>query len=73
MTHMLEGRLKGAMEEAEKEKALKEVSKTNLQGLGEALEAVERRVVEAKKACALAEQQVVDLEGKLGEAEMRLA
>lgn len=73
MTHMLEGQLKGAVEEAEKVRALQEVSEANLQKLGAALAAFERRVGEAKRAYAAIKKRAADLEGKLGKAEVRLA
>ena len=43
------------MEEVDKERALKEVSKANLRDLGTTLATVERRAAEAKSACTLAE------------------
>ena len=70
---MLEERLKSTVEEAEKERALKEVSEANLWDKGAALEASERRIVEAEKACTVAKKGAADLKGKLGEAEIRLA
>lgn len=73
MTHMWEERLKGAVKEAEKERALKEVSKANLQDQGVVMEAVERRATKVERARAATEKKAADLEGKLGEAKMRLA
>ena len=61
------------MEEADKERALKEVSEANLRDLGTTLATTERRATEAKTACTLAEQRAAGLEGKLGEVEMKLA
>ena len=60
------------MEEADKERALKEVSEANLRDLGTTLATTERRATEAKTACTLAEQRAAGLEGKLGEVEMKL-
>lgn len=73
MTHMWEERHKGAVKEAEKERALKEVSKANLQDQGAVMEVVEMRATEVERARAAAEKKAADLEGKLGEAKMRLA
>ena len=61
------------MEEADKERALKEVSEANLRDLGTTLVTTERRATEAKTAYTLAEQRAAGLEGKLGEVEMKLA
>ena len=61
------------MEEADKERALKEVSEANLRDLGTTLATAEWRAAEAKSACTLAEQRAAGLEGKLGEVEMKLA
>lgn len=61
------------MEEADKERALKEVSEANLRDLGTTLATIERRATEVESACTLAEQWAVGLEGKLGEAEIKLA
>ena len=68
MTYILEGRLRGAVEEADKERALKEVSKSNLQELTAKLANVERRSVEAERACVVIEKRMVEFEGKLGKA-----
>ena len=73
MTHMLEGQLKGAVEEAEKERALKEVFKAIRQDQVTALRAAERRAMEAKRAYVAIEKRAADLEGKLGDAEVKLA
>ena len=78
ITHILEGRLKGAVKEADKERVLKEVSESTLQeqttDLATAdLAATERRSIEAKRARVTAEKRVANLEGKLGEVEVKLA
>ena len=73
MTHMLKGQLKGAMEETEKEKALKEVSEATLQDQAVELAAIERRSAEAERAHETTEKRVANLEGKLDDAEVRLA
>ena len=55
MTHVVEGRLKGMMEEADKEKALKQVAKASLNEKTLELSMAERRVTTSKKAQELAE------------------
>lgn len=65
--------LKGAMEEAEKERALKEVSEFTLRDQAAELAAAERRSAEAEQACVAAKKRAANLEGKLGDAEVRLA
>ena len=50
MTHILKGRLKVAVEEANKEKALKQVSKSILQKKVLELALMEQKAVAAKKA-----------------------
>nr|POF20743.1 hypothetical protein CFP56_65271 [Quercus suber] len=73
MTYILEGRLKGAVEEANKERALKEVSKSTLREQIVDLVAAERRFIKAGRAYAAVEKRVAYLEGKLGEAKVKLA
>ena len=69
---MLDERLKITMEEAENERAFREVSEANLRDKGAMLEAAEKRFAEAEKARAMAEKRAADFEGKLGEAKIRL-
>lgn len=66
MTHVVEGRLKGAMEEADKKLALKQVAEAILQEKTLGLNVMERQATTAEKALELAE-------GKLGETELKLA
>nr|POF00389.1 hypothetical protein CFP56_75797 [Quercus suber] len=61
MTHMLEGQLKGAVEEAEKERALKEVFEATLWDQVTALATAKRRATEAKRSCD-AEVRLVQVE-----------
>ena len=68
----MEGQLKGMMEEANKEKVLKQVAKATLNEKTLELNSVERRAITAERARELAEQKVKDLQGKLGEAEVKL-
>ena len=69
---MLDERLKITMEEAENERAFREVYEANLRDKGAMLEAAEKRFAEAEKARAMAEKRAADFEGKLGEAKIRL-
>lgn len=73
MTHILEGQLKGAVEEADKERALKEVSESTLREQVADLAIAKRRSMEAERARAAADKRVADLEGKLGDAKVKLA
>ncbi|KAM3732106.1 hypothetical protein ACB098_11G035600 [Castanea mollissima] len=73
MTHVVEGRLKGVVEEANKDKALKQVVEASLNEKTLELNVVEQRAVTAEKTWELAEQKAEDLQGKLGEAEIKLA
>ena len=69
----MEGRLKGMMEESNKEKALKQVSESSLNEKTLELNVAKRRATTTEKARELAEQKAEDLQGKLGEAKVKLA
>lgn len=73
MTYLIEGQLKGAMEEVDKERDLKEVSESNLQEQATKLAAAEWKSMKAKRACAAAKKRVMDLEGKLDDVDVKLA
>ena len=73
MTHILEGRLKVVVEEANKEKALKQVSKSILQKKVLELALMELKVAAVEKARDSAEWKVGVLEGKLGDFDSKLA
>lgn len=70
---MVEGRFKGEMEEADKEKALKQVAEASLNEKTLELNSVHRRVTTAKKARQLAKTEPEKLQAKLSEPEVRLA
>lgn len=72
LTHVVEGRLKGMMEEADKDKALKQVAEVSLNKKTLELNSVECQPITTEKARELAEQKAKDLQGKLGEAEVNL-
>lgn len=69
---MVKGRLKGVIEEVDKEKALKLVIKASLQEKTLRLNVMERRATTVEKALELAKQRVGDLQGKLGKTELKL-
>lgn len=69
----MKGRLKGVIEEVDKEKALKLVIKASLQEKTLRLNVMERRATTVEKALELAKQRVGDLQGKLGKTELKLA
>ena len=70
---MMEERLRGAVEEANKEKALKEVAKAMAKEKGTAVEKAEERTKAAEKAQALAEQKMAEIVAKFEEMELQLA
>ena len=72
MTYILKGRLKGAVEEADKEKALKEVFESTFQEQIAELVTAKQRSVEVERACVATKKRVADLESKLGEVEVKL-
>nr|POE61246.1 hypothetical protein CFP56_61492 [Quercus suber] len=55
LTYVMEGRLKGVMKEADKEKALKQVAEASLKEKTLGLNVMERRVTTTEKALELAE------------------
>ena len=61
------------MKEADKEKALKQDAKASLNEKTLELNVVERRATTVERAQELAKQKAEDLQGKLGEAEVKLA
>jgi len=73
MTHILESWLKGVVEEADKERTLKEVSKSTFWEKDADLAASERSFVEIERARAAIKKRVADLVGKLGDVEEKLA
>nr|POE98880.1 polyadenylate-binding protein rbp47c [Quercus suber] len=72
MTHMLKGQLKGAVEEAEKERALKEVSEATLRDQVTALVAAKRRATEAKRSCD-AEVRLAQVESVISDRDKEVA
>ena len=73
MTHILGERLKELAEDADWEKALKDVANENLMEKGKAVEAVEKKAQSSEKARVLAEKKVAKVEGWLESVELKLA
>lgn len=69
---MVEGRLKDAQEEVDKEKALKQVAEASLKEKTLGLNIMERRATTTKKVLELIEQKASEAAGKLGETELSL-
>lgn len=72
MTHMLKERLKELAEDAEKEKALKDVIDATTMEKSKAVEAAEKRAQSSEKACQLAKEKVAEVEGRLKGAKLKL-
>lgn len=70
MTHVLDERLRELAEDVDWKKALKDVTAKER---GKAAEAAEKKAQSSEKARLLAEQKVVELEGRLEGAELKLA
>ena len=73
LTHVLNKRLKELIEDAEREKALKDVAATMAKEKGKNVEAVEKRVQLAKKAWLVSEKKLNEVEVKLGSTKLKLA
>lgn len=69
---MVEGRLKDAQEEADKEKALKQVVEASLKEKTSGLNVMERYVMTVEKAMEIAEQKANEASSKLGEIDLKL-
>ena len=70
---MVKGWLKDALEEADKEKDLKQVAKVSLKEKASGLKAMEHRATTTEKVLEQAEQKANEALNKLGEAELKLA
>lgn len=73
MTYVVEVWPKGVMEEAEKEKALKQATEASFNEKSLELNVVKRWAITAERAQELAEQKAKDLQGKLNEVKVKLA
>ena len=70
---MLEDRLKEAVEDADRERALKDVAVAMAKDKDKIFQDVERRAQEVERARALAEQSLTEIGEKLGGMELKLA
>ena len=68
----MDDRLKEATEDADWEKALKDVVVATVKEKGKVLEAVEKKAHAFEKARALTEKRLMEMEVKLGETELKL-
>ena len=73
MAHVLNERLKELAEDAEREKALKDVVVATTKEKSKAVEATEKRVQSAEKARLVAKKKLTEVEVKLGSAKLKLA
>ena len=72
MTHILEGRVRELAEDAEWEKALKDVAEATSKERAKAAATAEKKVATSEKARVSAEKRFSDLKAKLGETELKL-
>ena len=73
MAHVLNERLKELAEDAEREKALKDVVVATTKEKSKAIEVTEKRVQSAEKARVVAKKKLTKVEVKLGSAKLKLA
>ena len=73
MTHILSERLKELAEDAEREKALKDVANDNAKEKSKAIEVAEKKAQSSKKARQLAKKRRAEVESRLEGIELKLA
>ena len=73
LTHILDERLKELIEDADWEKALKDVANAMAKEKGKAIEAAKKKAQSLEKARLLAEKKLAKVEAKLGGIELKLA
>ena len=73
LTHILNGRVKELVEDAERERALNDVMEAASKERAKIAATAEKKAVVSEKAKALAEKRLADLEAKVGEIELKLA
>lgn len=73
LAYVLDERLKETAEDAEREKALKDVAIATAKDKGKVAKTAEKRAQEYKKARVLAEKRLTKLDVKLGGTELKLA
>jgi len=66
LVHVIEDQLKEAVEDTEREKALKDVAVTTAKYKGKAVEATEKEAQAFEKAWILAEKRLTEMDMKLG-------
>ena len=70
--HVIEDRLKEAVEDAKQEKALKDVAIANAKDKGKAAEVAKKKTRASEKAQILAEKRLINMDMKLGGMELKL-
>ena len=73
MTYVLAERLKELTEDANREKALKDVTNATAKEKGMAVEAAKKKAQSLEKARLLAEEKLAKAEDRLGGIELKLA
>ena len=73
LTHILNRRVKELVEDAERERALKDAMEAASKERAKIAATAEKKAVVFKKAKALVEKRLADLEAKVGEIELKLA
>ena len=73
LTHLINERLREATEDAEHEKAFKDVAEVTTKDQKKAVAVTEKKAQASEKALALAENGKVELEMKLEGTELKLA
>ena len=73
LTHIINERLKELVEDAEQEKALKDVATATAKEKGKAAEAAKKKAQSSEKARLVAERNLAEAEERLGGVELKLA
>ena len=73
LAYIIEDRLKEPIEDANREKALKDVAEATTKDSGKAVEDAEKRAQKAKRDRDLAEQKLAEMDAKLGGIKLKLA
>ena len=72
LVHVIEDQLKEAVEDADQERALKDVAIATAKDKGKAAKAIEKRAQVSKKARILGEQRLTEIDVKLGGTKLKL-
>lgn len=73
LTYVIDERLKEAIKDTEREKALKDIAVATVEEKGIATETIEKRAQFVKKAQLAAENKLIEIEVKLGGTKLKLA